>query len=255
MYNRLVVLPDAILADADLSHMRLWVSGSAPLTRSTFARFRARFGHDILERFGMSEGGFMIATPYQGPRRPGVVGHPLPGIDIDLVDPDAAEGGILKPVSPGEPGEIVIRGPNLFSGYWQRPEDTRQAFVEGFFRSGDLAVREPDGMIRIVGRLSVDIIKSRGFKISAVEIENCLQTHPAVTEVAVIGVPDADRGQAVVAVVTAAPEAAVSAEALRSFARQHLAPHKVPARVVLLDEIPRTGPGKFNKRELIDLFK
>ncbi len=255
MYNRLVVLADAILAAADLSAMRLWVSGSAPLTPSTFARFRARFGHDILERFGMSEGGFMIATPYQGPRRAGVVGHTLPGIDIELVDPDAADGGTLKPVSPGEPGEIAIRGPNLFSGYWQRPEDTRQAFVEGFFRSGDLAVREPDGMIRIVGRLSVDIIKSRGFKISAVEIENCLQTHPAVTEVAVIGVPDADRGQAVVAVVTAAPEAAVSAEALRSFARQHLAPHKVPARVVLLDEIPRTGPGKFNKRELIDLFK
>ena len=254
MYNRLLLLSDTVLAGADLGCMRLWLSGSAPLTEATFERFKQRFGHDILERFGMSEGGFMIAAPYDGPRRPGVVGYPLPGIEVDLVDPDAADKGTLVRVAQGEAGEIVIRGPNLFSGYWQRSEDTRQAFVGGYFRSGDLALREPDGMIRIVGRRSVDIIKSRGFKISAVEIENCLQAHPAVAEVAVIGVPDPDRGEVVLAVVTLAGPASVSAEVLRDFAREHLAPYKVPAQILFLDEIPRTGPGKFKKRELIERF-
>jgi acyl-CoA synthetase (AMP-forming)/AMP-acid ligase II len=127
--------------------------------------------------------------------------------------------------------------------------------VNGYFRSGDLAVLEPDGMIRIVGRRSVDIIKSRGFKISAVEIENCLQAHPAVAEVAVVGVPETDQGEAVTAVITTAPGATLSAEQVRAHARAHLAPHKVPSSVVFVDEIPRTGPGKFKKRELIERLK
>lgn len=252
MYNRLVTLPQAAIDAADLRHMRLWVSGSAPLTTATFDRFHARFGHQILERFGMSEGGFMIAAPYEGPRRPGVVGKPLPGIDIRIVDPDAADRGAIAAAPQDQPGEIVIRGPNLFSGYWQRPDDTQQAFVQGYFRSGDLAVVEPDGMIRIVGRRSVDIIKSRGFKISAVEIENCLQEHPAVAEVAVVGVPDPDLGEVVTAVITIAPGATLSSDDVRAHARSKLAPHKVPGRVVFVDEIPRTGPGKFKKRELIE---
>ena len=252
MYNRLVMLPDAAWAGIGAHRMRLFVSGSAPLTPATFERFHQRFGYEILDRFGMTEACFFLAASYDGPRRPGVVGCPLPGVDVRLVDPDAADRGRLTPVADGETGEIVIRGPNLFSGYWRRPEDTRQAFVGQFFRSGDLAVREPDGMIRIVGRQSVDIIKSRGFKISAVEIENCLQTHPAIAEVAIVGVPDPDRGEAIVAVVTLAAGATLSPEALRAFARQHLAPHKVPARVEYVDEIPRTGPGKFKKRDLIE---
>jgi acyl-CoA synthetase (AMP-forming)/AMP-acid ligase II len=230
-------------------------SGSAPLTTATFTRFRERFDHEILERFGMSEGGFMIATPYEGPRRPGVVGKSLPGIDIRFIDPDAADRGEVADVPAGEPGEIIIQGPNLFSGYWQRPNDTAQAFVGGYFRSGDLAVVEPDGMIRIVGRRSVDIIKSRGFKISAVEIENCLQAHPAVAEVAVVGIPDPDQGEVVTAVITTMPGAALSTDEVRSHARAALAPHKVPRRVVFIDEIPRTGPGKFKKRELIERLR
>ncbi len=251
MYNRLVALPDAVLSAADLSRMRLWVSGSAPLTVATFERFQERFGHAILERFGMSEGGFMIAAPYTAARRAGVVGQALPGIDVRIVEPEAADRGELVAVADGEPGELVVRGPNLFSGYWQRPQETAASFAEGYFRTGDLAVREPDGMIRIVGRRSVDIIKSGGFKISAVEIENCLQAHPSVAEVAVIGVPDPDRGEAVIAVVTRLANMSVSAEALREHARAHLAPHKVPARIVFRDTIPSTGPGKFKKRELI----
>jgi malonyl-CoA/methylmalonyl-CoA synthetase len=251
MYNRLVTLPDAVLAGADLSRMRLWVSGSAPLGPATFERFRDRFGHEILERFGMSEGGFMIAAPFAGPRRPGVVGRALPGIEVQIVDADEADRGRLVPVAGGEAGELVVRGPNLFTGYWRRAEETRRSHVAGFFRSGDLAVREADGMIRIVGRRSVDVIKSRGFKIGAVEIENCLLAHPAVAEAAVVGVPDADLGETVVAVVTPAPGCDLGAEELRAHARAHLAPHKVPARIVFRAEIPRTGPGKFKKRQLI----
>jgi acyl-CoA synthetase (AMP-forming)/AMP-acid ligase II len=252
MYNRLVALPPATIDAADLNCMRLWVSGSAPLTTVTFARFRERFGHEILERFGMSEGGFMIATPYEGPRRPGVVGKALPGIEIRVVDPDAADRGVIEAPPPDQPGEIIIRGPNLFSGYWQRPAETRQAFVHGYFRSGDLAVVEPDGMIRIVGRRSVDIIKSRGFKISAIEIENCLQSHPAIVEVAVVGAPDPDLGEVVTAVIVTAAGAALSIDDVRAHARAGLAPHKVPGRVLFVDEIPKTGPGKFKKRELVE---
>ena len=255
MYNRLVTLPDTALQTHRLSTMRLWVSGSAPLTTATFEQFRERFGHEILERFGMSEGGFMIGAPYDGPRQPGVVGVPFPGIEVEIADPDAADTGGIAIVPDGEPGELLVRGPNLFSGYWRQPEATRQAYVGGFFRSGDLAVRQPDGMIRIVGRRSVDIIKSGGFKISAVEIENCLQSHPAVAEVAVVGLPDADRGEVIVAAVIPTVPEALSAEQLHAFAREHLAPHKLPARIVFVEDIPRTGPGKFKKRDLIDRLK
>ena len=174
------------------------------------------------------------------------------GIDVRIVDSNAADGGRLRDVAGGEAGELVIRGSNLFSGYWRRPAETAAAFVDGFFRSGDLAVREADGMIRIVGRRSIDIIKTRGFKVSAVEVENQLQNHPAVREVAVVGLPDADQGKRVVAVVTPTPGASLTPDDLRAFARERLAPHKVPADIILTDEIPRTGPGKFNKKLLIE---
>lgn len=251
MYNRVVALPDGSFEAHDLHRMRLWVSGSAPLSAATFERFRERCGSALVERYGMTECGFVLSTLPHGRRRPGVVGAPLPGISVRIVDPDAADAGQLVDVPDGTQGEIAIRGPNLFSGYWNRPEETQRAFVDGYLRSGDLAVREADGMFRIVGRSSVDIIKTRGFKVSAVEIEDCLQRHPQVQEVAVVGIPDADQGERVVAAVTPAKGSGVTAEALRTFAREHLAPHKVPAQVVFVDEIPRTGPGKFKKKELI----
>ncbi len=251
MYNRLVALPDDVSVARDLRHMRLWVSGSAPLPAATFERFQRRFGAEILERFGMTECGFVLATSYDGPRRPGTVGLPLPGIDVRVIDAEAADTGRIVTLPDDCEGELAIRGPNLFSGYWQRPQDMAQALVDGYLRSGDVAVRASDGTFRIVGRMSVDIIKTRGFKVSAVEIENCLQRHPEVQEVAVVGLPDADQGERVVAAVTPAPGTTLSVEALRTFAREHLAPHKVPSRIVFIDEIPRVGPGKFKKKELI----
>jgi len=254
MYNRLVSLPEEMIAGSDLSRMRLWVSGSAPLSAATFERFRNRFGTELLERFGMTECGFALSGPYGAPRRPGVVGFPLPGVEARIVDPEAAASGRLVDVAQGTSGELILRGPNLFSGYWNRPQETARAVQDGYLLTGDLAQREADGMIRIVGRSSVDIIKTRGFKVGAVEIEDCLQRHPLVQEVAVVGVPDADQGERVVAAVTLEAGASVDPEELRIFARQHLAPHKVPTRIVLLDEIPRTGPGKFKKKELIRML-
>ena len=251
MYNRIVALPEDATRTVDLHRMRLWVSGSAPLSAATFERFRDRFGVALMDRYGMTECGFVLSTPYDEARRPGVVGRPLPGIAVRLIDPEAADAGRMADVPNGEQGEIAIQGPNLFSGYWQRPDDTRRVFLDGYLRSGDIAVREADGQFRIVGRSSVDIIKTRGFKVGAVEIEDCVQRHPAVQEVAVVGVPDADQGERVVAAVILKPGVTLSAEALRDFARQHLAPHKVPSRIVFVDEIPRIGPGKFKKKELI----
>jgi malonyl-CoA/methylmalonyl-CoA synthetase len=251
IYNRLVSLPEEVFARHDLHRMRLWVSGSAPLSAATYERFRERTGYTLMDRYGMTECGFVLSTPYDQPRRPGVVGRPLPGISVRIVDFDAANAGRIVDVADGEQGEILIRGPNLFSGYWNRPEDTQRALLDGYLRSGDLAVREADGMVRIVGRSSVDIIKTRGFKVSAVEIEDCLQRHPDVQEVAVVGIPDADQGERILAAVTVKAPSNVSAETLRTYARDHLAPHKVPAEVVFIDEIPRTGPGKFKKKELV----
>ncbi|MFQ5665531.1 MAG: AMP-binding protein [Candidatus Binatia bacterium] len=251
MYNRLVALPAASFEAHDRLRMRLWVSGSAPLSAATFERFRTRCGAAILERYGMTECLFVLSAPYEGPRRPGVVGRPLPGISVRLVDPDAADGGRCVDVPDGTQGEIAIRGPNLFSGYWDRSEETQRTFVDGYFRSGDLALREPDGMLRILGRRSVDIIKTRGFKVSAVEIEQCLQRHPHVQEVAVVGVPDPDQGERIVAAIMPRAHSHASADAIRAYGREHLAPHKMPSVIVFIEEIPCTGPGKFKKKELI----
>jgi malonyl-CoA/methylmalonyl-CoA synthetase len=255
MYNRLVSLPDTAWHAADLQRMRLWVSGSAPLSAATFERFRERTGFALMDRYGMTECGFVLATPYAESRHPGVVGRPLPGISVRIVDPERADGGELVDVPAGVQGEIVIKGPNLFSGYWDRPEDTRRAFLGGYLRSGDLAVRDADGLFRIVGRSSVDIIKTRGFKVSAVEIEDCLQRHPAVQDVAVVGIPDADQGERVVAVITRRPGAMVTADELRVHTRLHLAPNKVPSRIVFVGEIPRAGPGKIRKKALIEQLR
>ncbi len=251
MYNRLVSLPVEEFHNRDLHRMRLWVSGSAPLHAATYEAFEERSGFALMDRYGMTECGFALSTRYDEARRPGVVGRPLPGVEVRLVDSDAANVGELCDVADGVQGEILIRGPNLFSGYWHRPQETAQAMLQGYLRSGDLAVRESDGQFRIVGRSSVDIIKTRGFKVGALEIETVLQHHRAVQEVAVVGVPDSDQGERIVAAVTLQPGAFASEDELRDFARLTLAPHKVPQQIVFVAEIPRIGPGKFKKKELI----
>ena len=168
------------------------VSGSAALPVSTLERWKEISGHTLLERYGMTEIGMALSNPLRGERVPGSVGRPLPSVEVQLV----GENG--QPVAPGTPGEIEVRGPSVFAEYWGKPEATRDAFRDGWFRTGDTAVVE-NGVYRILGRTNIDILKTGGHKVSALEIEEALREHPAVAECAVVGVPDSEWGERVAA--------------------------------------------------------
>jgi malonyl-CoA/methylmalonyl-CoA synthetase len=228
--------------------MRLMVSGSAALPVSVLERWRAATGHTLLERYGMTEIGMALSNPLHGPRRPGFVGVPLPGVDVRLVD-DAG-----RPVPDGAPGEIEVQGPAVFREYWRRPDATRDAFRDGWFRTGDVAVVE-DGSYRILGRSSVDIIKTGGYKVSALEIEEVLREHPAVAEVAVVGIPDEEWGERVAAAVVWRPGGEGPAlEEIRAFAAARLARYKLPTRLASVDALPRNAMGKVVKASVRELF-
>ena len=212
--------------------MRLFVSGSAPLAAHVLEEFRARYGHTILERYGMSETLMNMSNPYAGERRPGSVGLPLPGVSVRL---DA------------ETGEIVLKGPNVFSGYWRRDADTRDAFVDGWFRTGDLAVRSLDGYYTLCGRKS-DLIISGGFNIYPREIEEFLQAQPEVAEAAVAGAPDRVRGEVPVAYLVL--RRAVDAAELENRCRVQMASFKVPRAFIAIEHIPRNAMGKVQKHLL-----
>ena len=234
--------------------LRLMVSGSAALPVPMLERWREITGHTLLERYGMTEIGMALSNPLDGPRVPGSVGRALPGVEVRLVD----EAG--RPIAEGAggdgvAGQIEVRGPAVFPGYWRREQATREAFRDGgWFVTGDQAVRE-QGVWRILGRSSVDILKSGGEKISALEIESVLLEHPAIAEVAVVGVPDPAWGQAVSAAVVPAPGATLDLESLRGWAKQRLATYKVPRRLVLVDELPRNALGKVTKPAVVTLFE
>ncbi len=274
MYARLVDLPSHVTAGRDLSGVRLWVSGSAPLSPALATRFRERFGAAVVERFGMSEAGFVLSTR-PGAERPGSVGWPVPGVECRIAEPEAPVGdaerggaeqwGTEEPASwaatgrpqivdcrPGEIGELLLRGDSLFLGYWRDPVATRRVLVDGWLRTGDLAVCDADGAVRIVGRISTDVLKCRGFKVAAVEIEQCLAEHPDVVEAAVVGIADEHLGQSIVAFVIRRPGAACTADDLEAFLRASLAGYKIPQRFEFRDDLPRIGPGKVAKRALIE---
>ncbi len=228
------------------ARLRLMVSGSAALPVSVMDRWRDLTGHTLLERYGMTELGMALSNPLDGERRPGFVGTPLPGVEVRLVDEAGRE------VPPGAPGEIEVRGPTVFLEYWGHPEATGAAFRDGWFRTGDMAVVE-DGACRILGRTSVDIIKTGGYKVSALEIEEVLRTHPAVTECAVVGVSDPEWGERVcVAVETAG--GAPTLEELQAWARERLAPYKLPRDLRTVPRLPRNAMGKVLKPEVAALF-
>ncbi|WP_199441796.1 acyl-CoA synthetase [Umezawaea beigongshangensis] len=225
---------------------RLLVSGSAALPASVHERIARATGQRVVERYGMSETLMNAGVRASGDRRPGTVGPPLDGVDLRLTD-DAGE---VITASDGETvGEVEVRGPNLFLEYLNRPDATAAAFRDGWFRTGDVAVREPDGYLRIVGRRATDLIKSGGYKIGAGEIENALLEHAGVAEVAVTGEPDPDLGERVVAWVVPAGSAPDPAELADHVARL-LAPHKRPRVVRFLDALPRNEMGKVLKRSL-----
>ena len=228
--------------------MRLMVSGSAALPVSMLERWRDVSGHTLLERYGMTEIGMALSNPLAGQRRPGFVGRPLPGVEVRLVGEDG------RPVADGEQGEIEVRGDTVFGEYWRRPEETASAFADGWFRTGDIAVVE-EGAYRILGRSSVDIIKTGGYKVSALEIEEVLRTHPAVADCAVVGIPDPEWGERVAAaLVPARGEDVPGADILRPWLKERLAPYKVPSLFLASAELPRNAMGKVTKPAVRELF-
>jgi len=221
--------------------MRLFVSGSAPLPAQVFEEFHALFGHTILERYGMSETIMNISNPYIGERRPGSVGFPLPGVSVRLLDPEG------RPVADGETGEVYFKGPNIFPGYWRRDEATLAAFRDGYFRTGDLAVRSPDGYYTLCGRKS-DLIISGGFNIYPREIEEFLEEQEGIAEAAVAAAPDRVRGEVPVAyIVTTRP---VDPADLEACCREKLASFKIPRQFIMVDKLPRNALGKVQKHLL-----
>ena len=197
----------------------------------------------------MTEIGMALSNPLSGERRPGCVGTPLPAIQVRLVDEQD------KPVADGAPGQIQVRGPMVFSEYWQRPQETAAAFTEeGWFRTGDVAVRE-DAVYRILGRESVDIIKTGGYKVSALEIEEVLRAHERIEECAVVGVADEVWGQRVAAAVVLSGDAELELEPLRAWCKKLLAPYKVPTLLQRVSELPRNPMGKVTKPALVELFE
>jgi malonyl-CoA/methylmalonyl-CoA synthetase len=244
-YTRLLAEPG--LDAARCAHMRLFVSGSAPLLASTHDEFRERTGHAILERYGMTEMSMITSNPLDGDRRPGTVGFALPGVEVRVT----TEAG---PCAPGDIGGIEVRGPNVFGGYWRRPELAATEFTaDGFFRTGDLGTFDADGYLGIVGR-SKDLVISGGLNVYPKEVEDVLDGLDGVLESAVIGVPDADFGEAVVAVLVAEPGAAVDEDTVRAAARGELAAFKVPKRVHVVDALPRNTMGKVEKARLRERF-
>jgi len=230
------------------AQLRLMVSGSAALPVSTLERWREITSHTLLERYGMTEIGMALSNSYRGDRVPGCVGKPLPGVEVRLDNERGEE------VGPGTPGEIEVRGANVFSEYWGKPEATRDAFRDGWFRTGDTAVVE-NAVYRILGRTNIDILKTGGHKVSALEIEETLRKHPAITECAVVGVPDPEWGERVAAALVLTEGSALDLEALRAWAKQRLAAHKVPSRMLLLEALPRNAMGKVTKPAVKTLFE
>jgi malonyl-CoA/methylmalonyl-CoA synthetase len=233
---------------AGMSRARLLVSGSAALPATDHERIAAATGQRVVERYGMTETLMNCAVRASGDRRPGTVGPPLDGVEVRLIDDD---GSAIEASDDETVGEILVRGPNLFLEYLNRPEATAEAVRDGWFHTGDVAARAPDGYIRIVGRRSVDLIKSGGYKIGAGEIENALVEHPGVAEAAVTGEPDPDLGERIVAWIVPAGQRPSEQELVDHVARL-LSPHKRPRVVRYLEELPRNDMGKVMKRDLKD---
>ena len=248
MYYRLA---GALESDASLTSAvrgaRLLVSGSAPLAVREHDRIERATGHRIVERYGLTETLMNCSVRASGDRRPGYVGLPLPGIDLRLVGDD---GSTLDVHDDETIGEVAVRGPNLFTEYLNRPDATAAALRDGWFFTGDVATRAPDGYIRIVGRRAIDLIKTAGYKVGAGEVENALLEHDAVAEVAVIGEPDEDLGERITAFVVLRADAQCSSQQLTDHVARLLAPHKRPRVVHFADELPRNEMGKLLKTKL-----
>jgi malonyl-CoA/methylmalonyl-CoA synthetase len=254
IYYKLITYWES-LADMDqkemtriLSKFRLMISGSAALPVSVMERWKTISEHSLLERYGMTEIGMALSNPYDGPRVPGHVGYPLPGVQVRLADEQ-------DNVIPGtEIGEIQVKGANVFSEYWQKPESTAESFTkDGFFKTGDIATMDELGGYRILGRNSVDIIKSGGYKISALEIEEVLRTYPGIDDCCVVGVEDDEWGELVSAAIVYKED--LDTKALNAWMREQMPAYKTPRAYHRLAELPRNAMGKVTKKDVINLIK
>lgn len=229
-----------------LREFRLMVSGSAALPVSTLNRWREISGQTLLERYGMTEIGMAISNPYEGERRPGYIGKPLDSVLARIVNEDN------EPLDSGQVGEIQIQGPSVFKEYWGRPGATKDAFVDGWFRTGDVAIVE-DGYFRILGRNSVDIIKSGGYKISALEIEEVLRKHPKIKDCGVVGIPDEEWGE-IIGASLVLHEGEVEDTEIKAWLSDKLPNYKIPRRYMVQEDLPRNVMGKVTKKELQKIF-
>jgi malonyl-CoA/methylmalonyl-CoA synthetase len=246
-YTRLLQSP--ALSHESTKHMRLFVSGSAPLLADTHREWAARTGHAVLERYGMTETNMNTSNPYDGQRVPGAVGHPLPGVTLRVTDPETG-----KELPRESIGMIEVRGPNVFKGYWRMPEKTKAEFRDdGFFITGDLGKIDSDGYVHILGR-GKDLVISGGFNVYPKEIESEIDAMPGVIESAVIGVPHADFGEGVTAVVVCDKSAGVDEASVLKALDGRLAKFKMPKRVIVVDELPRNAMGKVQKNILRDTY-
>ena len=231
-----------------VAHIRLFISGSAPLLPETFAAFRERTGQTLLERYGMTEGGMFTSNPLEGERRGGTVGFPLPGTEVRVVGEDDA------PLPAGGIGHIQVRGDNVFAGYWQMPEKTKEEFTpDGFFRTGDMGRFDSEGYLAIIGR-DKDLIITGGLNVYPKEIEERIDAIDGVVESAVVGVPHPDFGEAVTAVVVAKPGHALTEASILATLKADIAGFKVPKRVFFVVELPRNAMGKVVKAALREKF-
>ena len=243
------LLKHAGLGKQATAGMRLFVSGSAPLLSETHDLWREKTGHAILERYGMTETNMNTSNPYDGDRRAGTVGFPLPGVEIKIADPD---NGLA--LADGEVGQLEVRGPNVFQGYWNMPEKTAEELREdGYFQTGDLGFRDQDGYIHIVGR-SKDMIISGGYNVYPIEIEAEIDAIKGVTESAVIGLPHRDFGEGVTAIVVSKEDPDDIEQRVVEQLSTVLARYKIPKRVICVDELPRNTMGKVQKKALRDTY-
>ncbi len=252
IYNRLIAhWEQASLAEQEAmqnacQQMRLMISGSAALPVSILEKWQQISGHFLLERYGMSEIGMAISNPLLGTRKAGMVGVPLPNVQVRLVD----ELGNL--VKQGEIGEIQVKSKSVFVEYWQKPKATIESFTEdGWFKTGDTAQQDEEGYFKILGRTSTDILKTGGYKVSAIEIEELLRQHPYIADCAVLGIPDEEWGEKVAAFVILEPKKTLNLQELRTWAKTYLAHYKVPTYLQIVEEFPRNAMGKVMKKQLL----
>jgi malonyl-CoA/methylmalonyl-CoA synthetase len=256
VYHKLIQVWDSFLPEKKealrekLQKFRLMVSGSAALPISTLEKWEQISGHILLERYGMTEIGMALSNPLNGKRKPGKVGLPLPSVEVRLVDEKYQ---VIE--NEGVAGEIQVKSPAVFLEYWQKPEATQAEFKDNWFRTGDMAQKDEDGYFQILGRISTDIIKTGGYKVSALEIEEVLRSHPDIVECAVVALADASWGEVIAtAIILKNQSKSLTIKELREWAKTQLAHYKVPTFLKIVDELPRNAMGKVIKAEVKKVF-